>query len=250
MNLSSILTKGFERFPEWPVKNEIRYFLAFNPLVPKAISDLSPVKGYELYYQLKPGDVVVDAGAFTGDYTVYASRKVGPTGRVLAFEPDPKTCRILERNLKRERFQNVTIIPKGLWNENTTLTFEVLNSLQSHVAANPAPGAGDPGPRPVPGRSSSNSVQVEVVRLDDELEKLGLSKVDVLKMDIEGAEIQAIEGCEKVLAENNVHVAIAAYHIVNGRTTSFFLEEFLRARGYEAKSDYHKHLTTYASKRM
>jgi FkbM family methyltransferase len=237
MNLSSILTKGFERFPEWPVKNEIRYFLAFNPLVPKAISDLSPVKGYELYYQLKPGDVVVDAGAFTGDYTVYASRKVGPTGRVLAFEPDPKTCRILERNLKRERFQNVTIIPKGLWNENTTLTFQVLNSLQSHVAASPAPG------------EAPDRVQVEVVRLDDELQRLGITKVDLLKMDIEGAEIQAIEGCEKVLAENNVHVAIAAYHIVNGETTSLFLEKFLRARGYETKSDYHKHLTTYAWKR-
>jgi FkbM family methyltransferase len=237
MNLSSILTKGFERFPEWPVKNEIRYFLAFNPLVPKAISDLSPVKGYELYYQLKPGDVVVDAGAFTGDYTVYASRKVGPTGRVLAFEPDPKTCRILERNLKRERFQNVTIIPKGLWNENTTLTFQVLNSLQSHVAASPAPG------------EAPDRVQVEVVRLDDELQRLGITKVDLLKMDIEGAEIQAIEGCEKVLAENNVHVAIAAYHIVNGETTSLFLEKFLRVRGYETKSDYHKHLTTYAWKR-
>jgi FkbM family methyltransferase len=219
------------------VKNEIRYFLAFNPLVPKAISDLSPVKGYELYYQLKPGDVVVDAGAFTGDYTVYASRKVGPTGRVLAFEPDPKTCRILERNLKRERFQNVTIIPKGLWNENTTLTFQVLNSLQSHVAASPAPG------------EAPDRVQVEVVRLDDELQRLGITKVDLLKMDIEGAEIQAIEGCEKVLAENNVHVAIAAYHIVNGETTSLFLEKFLRARGYETKSDYHKHLTTYAWKR-
>jgi FkbM family methyltransferase len=236
MRFADILTKSFAAMPEWHFKNDIRYFLALNPLVPNFISDMAPVKGYELNYQLKPGDVVVDAGAFTGDYTFFASRKVGPTGRVLAFEPDPKTRAILARNSKKEKYgDNITIVPKGLWNENTTLRFNDLNSLQSKLEPN-AP-------------SGPNTVTVDVCRLDDELKKLGVKKVDVLKMDIEGAEIEAIQGCEETLANNRVNVIIAAYHIVNGETTSHYLEKFLRARGYEAKSDFPKHLTTYGWKK-
>jgi FkbM family methyltransferase len=232
----SILADLFAKMPEWHFKNDIRYFLALNPMVPNFISDLAPVKGYELNYQLKPGDVVVDAGAFTGDYTFFASRKVGPTGRVLAFEPDPKTREILIRHTKKEKYgHNITVVPKGLWNENTTLRFNDLNSLQSKLE----PGA----------PSGPNTVTVDVCRLDDELKKLGVKKIDVLKMDIEGAEIEAIQGSEETLANNRVNVIIAAYHIVNGETTSHYLEKFLRARGYEAKSDFPKHLTTYGWKK-
>ena len=52
---------GWRIWGVW-LPDDIRYFLAFNRLIPKFISDLSPIKGYELYYNLKKGDVVVDAG--------------------------------------------------------------------------------------------------------------------------------------------------------------------------------------------
>jgi hypothetical protein len=117
-----LLTTLFEKFPEWPIKNSMRYFLAFNPMVPKAIQDLSPIKGYEMYRKLQEGDIVVDAGAFTGDYTIYAARKVGPNGLVIAFEPDEKNRAILQKNIEHDKLNNVIILPKGLWNENGTLS--------------------------------------------------------------------------------------------------------------------------------
>jgi FkbM family methyltransferase len=230
MSIGSLLSKAFEKVPEWPIKNDLRYFLAFNPLVPSGVSDLSPVKGYELHYQLKEGDVVVDAGAFTGDYTVFASRRVGPKGKVIAFEPDEKNRRILKRNLQKERTQNVIIVPKGLWNEDTELSFDCSHGLQSSITT------GATGPK------------VSVATLDNELHRLGISKIDVLKMDIEGAEIQAIEGSRETLKANPVHVIIASYHLVAGKRTSFFIENFLQEIGYEAISDFPKHLTTYGWK--
>ena len=230
MNIGSLLAKLFEKFPEWAIKNDIRYFLAFNRFIPSFISNLSPVKGYELYYQLKEGDIVVDAGAYPGDYAVFASRKVGKAGKVICFEPDSKNREILRKNLAYEKLNNVIIIPKGLWNKNTTLRFKGTDGLHSSLLSNEGEG------------------EIEVVRLDDELKKLGVKKIDVLKMDIEGAEIQAIEGCKETLMKNNVNVAIASYHIVDGKRTSYFLEDFLSKLNYNVKSDFSKHLTTYAWK--
>ncbi|MBX4196783.1 FkbM family methyltransferase [Candidatus Pacearchaeota archaeon] len=230
MNLGSLLSKAFEKFPEWPIKNDIRYFLAFNRLVPSFVSDLSPVKGYELNYHIKPGDIVVDAGAFTGDYTVFAAKRAGPHGKVLAFEPDAKNRKILAHNLNHEGLRNVIIIPKGLWNKNTKLQFSGSDGLHSTLLA------------------GSKETSIDVVKLDDELKKRGIRKVDVIKMDIEGAEIEAIQGSLETLKKNKVHVIIASYHIVDGKRTSYYIEDFLRKHGYQAKSDFPKHLTTYGWK--
>jgi len=230
MNIGSILSKIFEKMPEWAVKNDLRYFLAFNPLVPRFIQDISPVKGYELYYNLKAGDVVVDAGAYPGDYAVFAARKVGPTGKIIAFEPDAKNRKILKKNLEKENLNNFIIIPKGLWNKNTILKFKSSDGLHTTAVLD------------------SGDEEISVTRLDDELKNLGIKKVDLLKMDIEGAEIEAVQGALETIKNNNLNVAIASYHIINGETTSHYLENFLSKLGYQVKSDFPKHLTTYAWK--
>jgi len=230
MNVGSLLAKLFEKLPEWYIKNDLRYFLAFSKIVPKFISDISPVKGYELNRKLKPGDIVVDAGAYPGDYAILASRKVGKQGKVICFEPDSKNRKILQKNLRKTGMNNFIIIPKGLWNKNTKLGLNISDGLHSSLSEN------------------KNISEIDVVRLDDELKKIGIKKIDVLKMDIEGAEIQAIQGCKSTLLKSKPYVIIASYHIVNGKVTANFLETFLKKIGYEVKSDFPKHLTTYGWK--
>lgn len=230
MGFGHFLSVLFEKFPEWSFKNDIRYFLSFSKLIPKSISDMSPVKGYELYYHLKEGDVVVDVGAYPGDYSVFAARRVGRTGKVICFEPDARNRKVLRKNMEKEKLNNFIIVPKGLWNKSTKLKIKVSDGLHTELS------------------KDNGEQEIEVVRLDDELKKIGIKKVDVLKMDIEGAEIEAIQGAKQTLKNNNVHVMIASYHIVNGETTSHFLEGFLKNIGYNAKSDYKKHLTTYGAK--
>ncbi len=230
MNFGQLLSRAFEKIPEWSIKNDIRYFLAFNKLVPKFIQDISPVKGYELHYNLKPGDIVVDAGAYPGDYAVFASRKVGKNGKIICFEPDENNRKILRKNLEHERNNNFIIISKGLWDKNTKLTFKSLDGLHSTLFSN------------------NGKSEIEVVRLDDELKGLGINKVDVIKMDIEGAEIEAIQGAVRTLKNNDTKVMIASYHIVNGKKTAHFLENFLSSLGYKTLSDFPKHLTTFGWK--
>lgn len=227
--ISSFIASFFELFPEGPLKNRLRVFLSFSPFVPSFVSDLSPLKGYELYYRLRKGDVVIDAGAFTGDYTIFAAKKVGPQGKVIAFEPDENNRRILKKNIQYEGLHNILIVPKGLWNKNTTLNFNFSEGLHSSL-------------------SSGSNQAVEVVKLDDELKKLDIKKVDVIKMDIEGAEIEAIQGAVQTIKKNNIHAMIATYHIIDGKKTCFFIEDFFRKAGYQSKSDFKKHLTTYAWK--
>lgn len=223
MNLSKI----FENLPEVPIKNNFRYFLSFSPLIPTSISNLSPIKGYEQIYPLRAGDIVVDAGAYPGDYAIWASRKVGKTGKVICFEPTPQNREILQRNLKREKYDNTIIVPKGLWNKNTTLNLSGTTGFSASISANNKGGS------------------IEVTCLDDELKALGIPKIDVLKMDIEGAEIEAIQGCRETLRNNSAHIMIATYHIINGENTSAFIEKELRQCGYEAETTYPSHLTTH-----
>jgi FkbM family methyltransferase len=230
MNIGNILANVFEKIPEWSIKNDLRYFLAFNRLVPKFVQDLSPVKGYEMYCHLKEGDVVVDAGAYPGDYAVFASRKIGRKGKIICFEPDARNRAILKKNMENEGLNNFIIVPKGLWDKNTKLKMKISDGLHTELSR------------------TEGTQDIEVVNLDDELKKIGIKKIDVLKMDIEGAEIEAIQGAVKTLKNNSVKIIIASYHIVNGETTSHFMEKFLGKIGYKTITYYPKHLTTYGWK--
>jgi FkbM family methyltransferase len=192
------------------------------------------IKGYEKLYQLKQGDIVVDAGAFIGWFSVYASQKVGDKGRVICFEPEDSNYSLLKRNIILNNLKNVILIKKGLWNEDRILKFKTQ------------------GPISTIGKfENENNLfkEILVTRLDTTLKKLNLKKVDFIKMDIEGAEIQAVEGAKEVMRNNNIHFAIASYHEVNGEKTYKKLEEFFEKNNYKAFTDYPIHLTTYASKK-
>lgn len=76
-------------------------------------------------YDLKEGDVVIDAGAFPGVFTIYAAKKVGPEGKVIAFEPIPKNFEVLKENVELNRLNNVVLVRKGLWNKEEKAKFEI-----------------------------------------------------------------------------------------------------------------------------
>jgi tRNA G46 methylase TrmB len=81
------------------------------------------LKGYLADYQLRPGDVVVDCGAYIGEFTLYAAEAVGPAGKVIAFEPDPENMKALKANIALNRLKNVTVMEKGLWSRDGVMQF-------------------------------------------------------------------------------------------------------------------------------
>ena len=190
--------------------------------------------GYEKYYSIKEGDVVIDAGAYLGHFTVYAAMKVGKTGKVVAFEADPYIYRLLLRNIELNRLTNVLAVNKGVWSRDTDLAFDSRGNA-SQIVTEAA-------------HAKTLVKKIPVIGLDSEMQRLGLPRVDFVKMDIEGAELEAVQGARRLMEHSNCHFAIASYHVVNGIQTSVTLENFFHGTGYKAVTGYPAHLTTYAAK--
>lgn len=201
--------------------------------LPEKLIPMGEMKGYLQKYEINEGDVVIDAGAYVGEFTLLASILVGSKGKVISFEPDPKNYGILSNNIKNYALSNVLVLNKGLWSEDKVLCLKMYDMASTFIDID--------APWPV--------ADITVVSLDNELQRLGISKVDFIKMDIEGAEIEAIKGSKGILTNNNVKLAIASYHLLNNEKTHFRLEKLLPELGYSAETVFAGQLLTYASKK-
>jgi len=154
---------------------------------------------------LRPGDVYVDAGANLGLLTLVASRAVGASGKVFAFEPMPVTLERLRENLELSHAPNVQVIPKGCWDEGGEASLHEFED--SHH--------GEPSMGKLDGKSVRNSVTIETVRIDREVQ----APVRLIKADIEGAEWGALRGATSLLESEQVpHLVLE----LNAKTSSAF----------------------------
>lgn len=192
------------------------------------------LKGYLAKYSPKPGDTVVDCGAYIGEFTLYAATAVGPSGRVIAFEPDAGIYGRLLANIELNGLKNVTAVNKGLWSKDGVLKFTG-DSIKGYSFML---GGDDPA-----------AVNVPVVTLDSELARLKIARVDFIKADVEGAEVEFVKGASGTLSTGRVMLAIASYHTIDGKKSCFELEETLARIGYNSETAHPRHLTTYAWKK-
>jgi FkbM family methyltransferase len=175
---------------------------------------------------LRPGMTFVDAGAHVGHFTLLASQAVGSAGRVIAFEPHPVLSRVLRRNVSRARCANVTVIPAALGRVRGT------GRLVLHPPDNF--GASSLGSD----QASANHprVAVDVTTLDEALGRLKVPVVDLAKIDVEGAELDVIDGARRTLAANPGMVVIVEFLRENplrfGHTVED-LEARLRELGFQ-----------------
>ena len=139
---------------------------------------------------VRRGDVVLDVGANRGIFTALLSNLVGSDGQVHAFEPSADTCRLLRGTLaERARHpENVTVNTSAVGTDDGTATLFTPKddhgqaSLRTHDSGSWSKSA------PV------TSAEVAVLRLDSYAERMKLSRVNVVKMDVEGAEFLALAG--------------------------------------------------------
>lgn len=131
---------------------------------------------------VRPGMTVIDVGAHIGYFTLLAARLVGRSGNVLSLEPTPGTCALLLANVSA--FPNVIVRSCAAWNETTTLPLRDFGGGFSAFNSFTVPRTLLRGHR---------VVEVEAVPLDAELERQGL-RPDFIKIDVESAERQVLEG--------------------------------------------------------
>ncbi len=143
---------------------------------------------YSLIELLNPGDVFIDIGAHIGYFSLLASRLVGDSGRVIAFEPTPRTREVLEYNVRH--CSNVTVEPLAAWVENTTL--EIFDCGWRYSAFN---SIFHPRLEKMP---EAESITVQGVSLDDYFSNHNIAP-SFIKIDAESAESYILSGMIRTL---------------------------------------------------
>ena len=169
---------------------------------------------------VQKGGTVVDAGAHVGHYTLLAAERVGPSGRVIAFEPDPRNRVRLERNVERNALDHVEVLPFAVFDREATLPFV--------TAPDGNTGLGSLAPE-----AAAAAATVRTVRIDDVLEQRGIERVDVVKLDVEGFEAPALEGAAQLLERSRPAVLFEVNRLdgEHGMVTAPAIDA-LRRHGY------------------
>jgi len=147
---------------------------------------------------VQPGDIVLDCGANIGVFTRHALER--GAAKVIAIEPAPENIECLRRNFASEiEAGKVVVYPKGVWDKDDRMTLHVdpHNSAADSVLIQ---------------REGSHGVEVPLTTIDKLAAELSLERVSFIKMDIEGAEPNAIRGGAGVIARFRPRLALSAYH--------------------------------------
>jgi FkbM family methyltransferase len=137
---------------------------------------------------IKPGMIVVDAGAHEGTFTIFFSAKVGSKGAVLAFEPSRREMRCLKRNISINRMSNIACFECALGDEVGTASFII--SEQEHSGLNTLG-------RLVYDAKVVETTTVELATLDSVLKDRKATRLDFIKADVEGAELRVLLGASE-----------------------------------------------------
>jgi FkbM family methyltransferase len=167
---------------------------------------------------LRPGMACIDAGANVGYFTLLMAKRVGPQGLVISFEPTQNTMDILQQNIRLNGLGNVVAVKLALSDYNGAMQFhegppgyEVYNSAKPIV-------------HPSAEEKYFTVTSTECATLDDYLASRNISRIDIIKIDVEGAELSVLRGMEKTLQANP-----------HARLIVEFAEQTTRGFGYSAK---------------
>ena len=140
---------------------------------------------------LRQGDVVIDVGANWGLHTLYFSRLVGPTGRVLAFEPYPPVSAELQWHLQANHCHNSQAIQAAIGDTVSTALF--------HPGENAS--TGQLSAEPTCQEALGKTPTVPVQTLDTFAEQFAIERLALIKIDAEGAEARILYGAERLIAK-------------------------------------------------
>jgi FkbM family methyltransferase len=175
---------------------------------------------------LPVGGVFLDVGAHIGSFTMKAAVKVGKTGHVLAFEPNPETLQLLRDNVAASHADNVIVEPIACTDHEQMLTLYAgppSNTGMSSLASENVPLEGPPRLYTVRGRM-----------IDDVIRELKLTRVDVIKIDVEGAEAYVLRGAVDTLKRFHpkVIVEVVASQLAAMHSTPDDVAAVLKGAGY------------------
>lgn len=147
---------------------------------------------------LRQGDVFIDVGANVAYFSLVAAQLVGPQGEVHSFEPDPRAFALLARSVVENHLNNVWCHRVALWGTQTRLTLAGIDDLAfRHVAES---------------GNDRRDLTAIAVPLDEYLKLMGVAKpIRLVKIDVEGAEVEVIKGMTELLRTNRPLLVVEAH---------------------------------------
>lgn len=213
-----IMAEGI-RFRAYPTENRCDRVMAGRRRLPEK-SERALLAPF-----VRKGSVFVDIGANVGTYTLWASRLVGPAGRVVALEPHPRTYAKLRFNILSNEAGNIILLNVAAGGEEGTalLRFD---------------GGGNVGGASLlPGRENAPEVTVPITMrpLQSVLENAGVTRPDVVKIDVEGFEDQGLLPYYRMTEPGLWPATVMIETVLKERWNTDCLS-FLKERGYEQKA--------------
>jgi FkbM family methyltransferase len=207
----------------------------------------SPKYGYEFYCRLnkddfklmalhedeildkfnpKSGEIVVDVGAHIGLYSLIAAKKVGPSGKVIAIEPDPENCTLLQMNLELNGLTNVTILKHAAFSSSSTLKLYLPGKERGFTKLSTI----------MPSRAvTEDYLEVAATTLDQLMLHQGITEVNWIKIDVEGAELEVLKGATATLSVSTNIALLIEVHNVNNMDLHSAIVDFLQPQKFHIK---------------
>lgn len=161
---------------------------------------------------LKPGMVFFDVGANMGQYTLFGAQRVGKTGKVHSFEPSRRMFGELEYNIQLNKLSDICVL-------NQAAISEASGTARLSQYEEGAEVYGSLGTQHWADKSIIGYDEVKTITLDEYIVERNISKIDLIKMDIEGAELLALKGAKRILSQSDAPVIILE---MSDRNTSGF----------------------------
>jgi len=169
------------------------------------------------YFSIDSGCIVIDVGACVGDMTIAAAKRAK---KVISIEPEPKNVNLLQENVKKNNLNNVYVIESVAWCSQKKLQLYI-NKFDrgghSVVIKDP----------------NRKKIEVQADTLDNIIDRFGLKKIDLLKINVEGAEVEVFQGMKKSLplVEN---IIVDTHSLVEGNTLEK-VRQILKENGFVCK---------------
>ena len=183
-----------------------------------------PLNTKFLVEQLEEDMICLDIGANLGYFAFLESSRVGKTGKVIAVEPAPLTFELFKKNIKLQKYQNISSYNFAFSNKTGTIDFFISNSSNwSRIIGAKDPYHGDKG----------KIIKVKCNTIDNFIEELELKKLDLIRVDLEGYEFEIFEGAQKTLLELKPMLQIEIHRDFMGIEKSMIFLKNMKDLGYD-----------------
>lgn len=175
---------------------------------------------------LKPGDFFFDIGSNIGLFSLHASPIIGNTGRIYAFEPTPVTFERLQNNIVLNNFQNIKAENLGLSNSMKPLEFHVSNN--GYDAWNSVVRLTQ--------LEDSSVIEIRTNTIDNYLAENNIQHVDLIKIDVEGWELNVLKGAANLISRADSPVLMVEFTETNAFAAGYYcgeLFDYVKSFGYD-----------------